>query len=287
MSHLPDSYAQAEGRNTVAGTDSAHVGQSGMVDSDVLQVENGALQLQEDELEQLLTLAIQEAESRWADRQRDYERLIDEKSEVIRSLHEKNEQLRERLDQPAPLADVPEGELPERAELLALLRELDQKRLKLQEDEEAMIAQLRDLEMAITKDRAEIARQGAEIQRLQGELRHELEIAQRDRGLRERLGALQRPENSSRCARTSVRTRRFPVNCQIPHPRRQKASPKAAFSGESSARASAPDGGSGVNKFTHFFAQRLGALRIPGFRNDADDWFRVAGTNVQPAIVQV
>jgi hypothetical protein len=44
----------------------------------------------------------------------------------------------------------------------------------------------------MSRDRAELARQRNEVQRLHNELNHEIEIASRDPGLRERLVALQR-----------------------------------------------------------------------------------------------
>jgi hypothetical protein len=52
--------------------------------------------------------------------------------------------------------------------------------------------QMRQMEMAMSKDRAELARQRNEIQRLHSELNREIENASRDPGLRERLVALQR-----------------------------------------------------------------------------------------------
>ncbi len=65
-------------------------------------------------------------------------------------------------------------------------------RRQLEEDEESLMQQMRQMEMAMSKDRAELARQRNEIQRMHNELNHEIEIASRDPGLRERLVALQR-----------------------------------------------------------------------------------------------
>ena len=46
--------------------------------------------------------------------------------------------------------------------------------------------------MQMAKERAELARQRNELQRLHSEIRHELEVAQRDAGVNERLSLLRR-----------------------------------------------------------------------------------------------
>jgi chromosome segregation ATPase len=158
----------------------------------VLRGENAALRAKVDELTQLLELAGQDAEDRWTERVREYEALLDEKSEVIRNLHQKVNDLREQAarddSDEAQIADQP----PDRQELLRLQRDLETQRRQIQEDEEAMMQQLRQMEMALAKDRADLARQRAELQRLHGELKHEVESAARNGGLRDRLVALQR-----------------------------------------------------------------------------------------------
>jgi len=161
---------------------------------ELLRGENAALQAKVEDLEQLLGVASQDGDERWAERQREYESLLEEKSEVIRALHQKITELRERAtgaQQPKVEEDSNEP-VPERQELLKLKRELEEQRRQIGEDEESMMAQMRQMEMALAKDRAELARQRAELQRLHNELKREVESASRDAGLRERLGALQR-----------------------------------------------------------------------------------------------
>ena len=56
----------------------------------------------------------------------------------------------------------------------------------------AMMRQMREMELQMAKERAELARQRNDLQRLHSEIRHELELAQRDAAVNERLRLLQR-----------------------------------------------------------------------------------------------
>jgi hypothetical protein len=157
-----------------------------------LRGENAALRARVEELEQLVGLAAQDGEDRWTERQREYESLLEEKSEVIRGLHTKIAELRERAANAAPPLVMSDEETPDRQELLQLKQELEEQRAQMEEDETSMMSQMRGMEMALAKDRADLARQRAEVQRFQEELKRELDNAARDGGLRERLSALQR-----------------------------------------------------------------------------------------------
>ncbi|HWY88180.1 MAG TPA: hypothetical protein VNX28_15725 [Gemmataceae bacterium] len=148
----------------------------------ILRGANAALRGRVEELEQALQAAAPSAES-WTDRQKEFEALLEEKSEVIRSLHLRIQELQDAPAGPAE-ADVSESQM--------LLKDMAEQRRQLEEDEESLMQQMRQMEMAMSKDRAELARQRNEIQRLHNELNHEIEIASRDPGLRERLVALQR-----------------------------------------------------------------------------------------------
>ena len=162
---------------------------------EILRGENAALRAKTDELEQLLAVAAQDSEERWGERQREYESLLEEKSEVIRGLHLKITELRERatnVSAPEVVADDSNEPTPDRQQLLRLKRELEEERQQMASDEESMMAQMRQMEMALARDRAEMARQRAEVQRLQEELKHDLETASREGNLRERLTALHR-----------------------------------------------------------------------------------------------
>ena len=135
-------------------------------------------------LDQLLEMLtnVQKEQAAWESRQREYEALLEEKSEVIRDLHRR---LREQPERPATSA-------PREEELIALSEELERERRQLKEDEEALMEQMRQMEVQMSRERAELARQRNELQRLQIDLRHELELASRDATLRDRLAPLQR-----------------------------------------------------------------------------------------------
>jgi myosin heavy subunit len=144
----------------------------------------------------------------WPERQKEYEALLDEKSEVIRSLHLKIQE----LQNAGAVTDLTESQL--------LKKDMEDQRRQLEEDEESLMQQMRQMEMAMSKDRAELARQRNEIQRLHSELNHEIEVASRDPGLRERLIALQRLQGEI--------TGRKSTASQPPAPAKKPAAPATA-----------------------------------------------------------
>jgi hypothetical protein len=113
-------------------------------------------------------------------REAEYERLLEEKSELIRQLHADLQGAGKRTGPAAPNED----------ELIALHQELERERDQLKQDEEALMSQVREMEIQMSRERADLARQKSELTRLQNELKHQLEIASRDANLRERLGPL-------------------------------------------------------------------------------------------------
>jgi chromosome segregation ATPase len=149
-----------------------------------LRRENAELRARVEVLEQLLVA--QADEDSWAERQREYEALLDEKSEVIRGLHLKLQELQEG---PRRAPDEP---IPREEQLLQMKHELEGQRRQLEEDEESLMAQMRQMELALSKDRAELARQRQEVQRLQTDLNREIEQADKNPELRERLHSLRR-----------------------------------------------------------------------------------------------
>jgi chromosome segregation ATPase len=153
-------------------------------DLSAVRHENAALRAHVAELEQ--AILDQRDESAWAEAQAEYEALLDEKSEVIRSLHLKLQELQEGTRR---AADEP---IPREEELIQMKKELEEQRRQLAEDEEAVMAQMRQMELALSKDRAELARQRQDVQRLQADLNREIEQADREPGLRERLQSLRR-----------------------------------------------------------------------------------------------
>jgi hypothetical protein len=156
-------------------------GQPPLQEFERLETENSDLLQQVANLEQAVAEATKKAQLA-ADLQQDLERLLEEKSDVIRELHAKIQELQDQ----APV------KTPSDQELLALEEELEQERRQLKEDEQSLMQQMRDMEVQMSRERAELARQRNEMQRLHSEIRHELELASREAELRERLQPLQR-----------------------------------------------------------------------------------------------
>jgi DNA repair exonuclease SbcCD ATPase subunit len=150
-------------------------------DQERLRADNDQLREKVAELEHFVE-ELQKTAPAWAEKQKEYESLIEEKTEVIRQLHQR---LHEQPQRPA-------GNTPREEELLALSEELERERHQLKDDEESLMEQMRQMEVQMSRERAELARQRNELQRLQNDVRHELELASRDATLRDRLAPLQR-----------------------------------------------------------------------------------------------
>jgi chromosome segregation ATPase len=123
----------------------------------------------------------------WAEQQKEYEALLEEKSEVIRSLHQKIQELRE-----GGAVERPAGEPAQSGEIEDLKARLEAEREQLRQDEETLMQQMTQMEMTMSRERAEMARQRNELQRLYSDIKHELEVASRDATLRDRLATFQR-----------------------------------------------------------------------------------------------
>lgn len=148
---------------------------------DMLRGENDQLRTLCLELEQALQEASHLGDQGSEERFREYEGMLEEKTETIRQLHqdlqhahsvvaEMEAQLQEAL-----AARPPAGPAPREEELLALSEELERERRQLQEDEETLMEQMREMEVSMARERAEMARQRNDLTRLQSEIRHELE----------------------------------------------------------------------------------------------------------------
>ncbi len=162
-------------------------------DVEALQLENAELKARIQELE---ALASGQGEELWLERQREYELLLEEKSEVIRGLHQQMQDMQDSVnlgDGPATAPAMTSAtRLGQAEEILRLKRELEEQRKQLEQDEEDMMAQMRQMEMTMARERAEMARQKQEVQRLQADLTREIEQSSRDPELRERLNTLRR-----------------------------------------------------------------------------------------------
>ena len=74
--------------------------------------------------------------------------------------------------------------------MLQLSEDLERERRQLQEDEQALMEQMRQMEMTMARERAEMARQRNDLQRLYGEIRHEMERLERNGALQTKMDEL-------------------------------------------------------------------------------------------------
>jgi hypothetical protein len=154
------------------------------------------LRLENAELRQNLENAQSQGNQAALDRQKEYEGLLEEKSELIRNLHLKIQEL-EAQKQPAPQTPKEEELLAlseelerERCQLQQERRELEEERRQLREDEESMTKQMRDMEVQMARERADFARQRSELNRVSEEIRREMDNIERNGLLNQRLGQL-------------------------------------------------------------------------------------------------
>jgi len=178
-------------------------------DVERVQAENEELRMEIGELRQLLDESTARAVAPADDQDGDvaslreekkaFEDLLDEKTELIRTLHLKIQEL-DKQAASRPAAAPNENDLlalsdeleRERCQLDQERRRLEEDRRQLKDDEQSMMTQMREMEVQMAKERAEMARQRNELQRLHSEIRHEIEVAQRDGLLNERLKTLSR-----------------------------------------------------------------------------------------------
>jgi hypothetical protein len=192
--------------------------------------DKGVLDVRGSDLEHLrkenaeLKARIEEMEQAWLDSQREYETLLEEKSEVIRGLHQRIHDLQGAGGvQPVPAQED---------ELLTIQKELEGERQRLQQDEESLMMQMREMELSMAKERAEMARQRTELQRLQSEFNREIELASRDAELRARLFGLQRRQPASPPQRRQEQVEAArPAKSKEPAPSDATPLPKKANSG--------------------------------------------------------
>jgi chromosome segregation ATPase len=114
----------------------------------------------------------------WQTREKEYEMMLEEKSELIRQLH-----------QQARTAPVAKGDGPSEEELIALHQELQRERQLLEEDRVALEEQFRQTELQMAKERAEIFKVRNEAQRMQNEIKRQVEILEREAKVRGEMGA--------------------------------------------------------------------------------------------------
>jgi chromosome segregation ATPase len=156
---------------------------------DALRAENAELRQRLASLEETLQHAEAKGED-WGEQDREYARMMEEKTDVIRELHLKIQALQ--ASSQAHTSPQPATQTPGDADLVALSEELERERAQLKEDETQLMQQMRAMEVQMSRERAEIARQRADIDRLHVKMQDELEQASREATLRERMQPLMR-----------------------------------------------------------------------------------------------
>lgn len=168
-------------------------GRTAAADGGALPAENARLRSIIAELRTQLEASQKGAEQTWEQQQKEYEGLLDEKSELIRTLHVKLQEIQN--------AAPPVPPTPKEEELIAMSEELERERCqheqdrreltelrkRLAEDEQTMLGQMRDMEVQMARERADYARRRTELQRILDDIRRELENADRNGVLNQRL----------------------------------------------------------------------------------------------------
>jgi hypothetical protein len=181
-------------------------------DVDSLVAENLHLRNIVSELERRVEQGSTESQQAWLERQKEYEVILEEKSELIRSLHCKIKELEENRPVAKPT--------PKEEELLAFSEELERERCQLEqekrqseelrqrltEDEQEMLRQMRDMEVQMARERADFARQRTELQRILDDIRRELDNIERNGHLNQRLGQLRQRFQDVGLARSTTAT---------------------------------------------------------------------------------
>lgn len=164
-------------------------------DADALLQENGELRGIIAELKGQLDDAGPKAEEAFRERHKEYEAMLDEKSQIIRELHVKIQELEARPLVPATpkeeeLLALSEELERERCQFQQERRQLDEDRKQMEEDEQIMTQQMQEMEVQMARERADFARQRTELNRIQEEIRREVENVERNGLLNQRLGQL-------------------------------------------------------------------------------------------------
>jgi hypothetical protein len=209
------------------GVEDSHGGaQDLLVELDNLRSENVQLRQLCGELEQALQEATSQAPevSACEERMRDYEAMLEEKSDTIRQLHQQVQEAQAAQamaeEEPAREPVRPQGPVPREEELLALSEELERERRQLQEDEQSLMEQMRQMELSMARERAEMARQRNDLQRLYGEIRHELERLERNGALQSKMEELKsklQDAATRRGAAPATAPGKPPSSAAVPH----------------------------------------------------------------------
>jgi hypothetical protein len=167
-----------------------------------LRSENEQLRQIAAELKQQLEALEKPGAGSWDDREREFESLLEEKSEMIRKLNVRVGELDAAVSaapaaKPAPAEPIDEDLLMQMEELAREQEEmerdraqLDEERRQLRHDEEDMEQRMQDMERQVAKSRSDLVKQRNELQELYSMVRMELEKGQQSGVMSERMKSL-------------------------------------------------------------------------------------------------
>jgi hypothetical protein len=204
---------------------------AGHAEWEKLRSENAELRAMVAELRQYLE---ENDPTAWEQKVKDADAAVAARDEMLAAQRAQTDEWSERLKthrfvpNDHDLAEMSDELEKERCQLAQDRKTLDAERQQLREDEESLMKQMRDMEMSMAKDRADLARQRIDNQRLQSEIRHELDLLARgDASVKDRLATFQR-----RSQEAGVRPQQSPT-APLPSPAAMPMSaapPKAANS---------------------------------------------------------
>lgn len=167
-----------------------------------LQAENEELRSIIAELRQQLDDAAGQGSESFEDREREYEAMLEGKSEEIRALYVQIKELEEIAgssrgggsghNPSEEMMGMQEDLVNERMQMDEERQRLEEEFRQLREDEDDLMRRMREMELQMAKGRADLTRQHNELHQLHNEIRRELESAQQGGVVNDRVRLLQR-----------------------------------------------------------------------------------------------
>jgi peptidoglycan hydrolase CwlO-like protein len=191
-------------------TPAARTGQASGGQITHLQAENEELRAMIAELRQQLSDSGNPSQGSWEEREREYETVLEEKSEEIRLLYTQIQERERKAEEGAAArssrparsesGDTGDTDLNTLAEELAADKarledereQLRAEREQLRQDEEDMERRMQEMELQTAKSRADLVKQRNELHRMYNEVRAELEQAKQNGAVSDRVESLER-----------------------------------------------------------------------------------------------
>jgi peptidoglycan hydrolase CwlO-like protein len=186
-------------------TPAARAGQASGSRMTHLQAENEELRAMIAELRQQASESANPSQGSWEEREREYETILEEKSEEIRLLYMQIQERERKAEEEAPprssrsagsgdseLNNLAEELTADKSRLEEEREQLRAEREQLRQDEEDMERRMQEMELQTAKSRADLVKQRNELHRLYNEVRAELEQAKQNGAVSDRVETLER-----------------------------------------------------------------------------------------------